>query len=142
MSKQTKSKIIYAISTMRFGFKYMNDRRSADGYYHSYEKRTSSNQKQYFSILRERTWGWYSSLKNAQKCIEENWGDIFEGSYDYALIEEIPEGVLFGGAIPKEWWFKWKGTCKKGKYILSKKPKEYDTVVCFAGRLRPRSTGL
>jgi hypothetical protein len=133
-----KTKPIYVVTTMRFGFKFANSKRSADGLFHSYEKRTSPNQKQFFTTLRERTWGWYASLETAKQSVEENLADIYEGEYDCALIEEIHEGVLYGAEISKEWWYKWKGSWEKGGYKPWKKPKEYDNVTGFMNRIQPR----
>lgn len=42
-----------------------------------------------------RTWGWYSTLQQAQKSILGNIGDMFEeGYYKHAVIEEMPEGIM------------------------------------------------
>lgn len=40
-----------------------------------------------------RVVGFYTNLETAQKAVEENWCDIFEYLYEYALIEEITEGI-------------------------------------------------
>ena len=124
-----KEKKIFMITTMYFGYEYGNQRRSKDGIYRSYQKRTSKNQRKYFSLIRKRTWGWLSSLKEAKKCIRENWGDLYEGEYSYAVIEEVAEGILI---MPgREWWYQWEGTWEKGKYKQGKKPKEYEGVCGF-----------
>ena len=121
---QIKIPIIYVITTLRFGYKYANMKRSGDGKYHSFEKRTSPSQRKYFTITRGRTWGWYKSLKDAQECVKQNWGDIYEGEYSYAVIEKISEGVLHGMDIPVEWWYKWHGSWQRGKFKEWKKPDE------------------
>jgi len=131
-----KAKIVYVVTTLSFGYRYLNQKRSADGKFHSYRKRTSPSQKKIFRITNSRTWGWYSDLKSAQKCIEGNYCDIYEGRYNHAVIEEIAEGVLHGGELPKEWWFKWKGSWKRGGYKPWKKPKEYDQVIGFMDRMK------
>jgi hypothetical protein len=127
---------IYVVTTLQFGFKYINRKRSGDGKYHSYEKRISPSQKEYFTIVRERTWGWYSTLDKAKEAVEKNYGDMYENDYNYAVIERTPEGILWGGDIPKEWWYKWQGSWEKGKYVPWKKPSEYDTVIGFMSRIR------
>lgn len=40
-----------------------------------------------------RTVGWYKDLSIAEKVVESNACDINEGYYDWALIEEVPEGL-------------------------------------------------
>jgi hypothetical protein len=127
---------IYVVTTLRFGFKYLNDKRSPDGKYHSFGKRTSKSQRKYFTIIDERTWGWYSTLAKAKESVEHNYGDMYEGDYSHAVIEKTPEGILCGGHMPKEWWYQWRGTWEKGKYVPWKKPKEYDNVISFMGRIR------
>jgi hypothetical protein len=64
-----------------------------------------------------RTVGWFADLATAQKCILENWGDIFETTYTYALIEKIPPG-LYASVIDSysQWWFEWQGKAE-GAYV-------------------------
>ena len=40
-----------------------------------------------------RTVGWYKNLSVAEKVVELNACDINEKCYDWALIEEVPEGL-------------------------------------------------
>lgn len=40
-----------------------------------------------------RTVGWYKDLSVAEKTVESNAGDIYEGCYEWAIIEEVPEGL-------------------------------------------------
>lgn len=125
------SDVIYVITAIEFGFKYANPKRSDDGKYHSYFARTSEDQKEYFTIRNKRTWGWYSDLKTAKESVEMNNADIYEGQYNHAVIEEVAEGILFGGDIPKEWWYKWEGTWEEGGYKPAEKPGEYLGVMGF-----------
>lgn len=41
----------------------------------------------------QRTWGYYSDKETALKAVHENWTDMWEFCYNYALIEEIDEGI-------------------------------------------------
>lgn len=133
----TSEKKVYVVTTLKFGWKYINAIRSKDGKYHSFEMRTSPTQKRYFTIIRSRTWGWFADLATAKKSLAQNWADMFEmGYYPHGVIEEIYEGILHGATIPKEWWYKWEGTCQKGKYKPWKKPKQYDHVIGFMERMR------
>lgn len=132
-----KVKPIYVITTMMFGFKYGNTTRSKDGIYHSFLKRTSPTQRKYFTIVRERTWGWYPTLEEAKEAVERNYADLYEdGYYPQAVIEEICPGVLQGCETPKEWWYEWKGTRQKGAYKSWQKPKDFNNIVGFMNRMR------
>ena len=128
---------VYVVTTLRFGYKYGNRKRSGDGRFHSFYKRTSKTQRKYFTTVSERTWGWYKSLEEAQKCVEENWCDIYEGEYTHAVIERISEGVLHAADTPDEWWYKWHGTWEKGRYKKWKKPEQYSNIICLMNRMRP-----
>ncbi len=56
-------------------------------------------------VLHDRTWGWHPTLEEAVECIKKNDGDIYEnGSYNYALVEEMPAGSL--AICEQEHWFK------------------------------------
>lgn len=48
--------------------------------------------------------GWYSSLPEAELCVKENWGDIWETCYEYAIIEYVQEGLY---PITQRWYYKW-----------------------------------
>jgi len=136
--KKKKLPIIYMITTIDFGYKYANMRRSPDGCYHSYRKRTSKTQKKYFCIKERRTWGWFTDFKSAEQSVLENWGDICEGNLVYAVIEKVEEGTVVTPTL-KEYWYKWKGPwpmTKKGKiggYKPAEKPLQYHNVVKFWG---------
>lgn len=136
MSGKRKMKVIYVVTSITFGFKYSNKTRSGDGKFHSYLKRTSPSQSKYFTIIEDRTWGWYADLKTAKQSVLENWCDIHETMYDHVVIEEIPETVIYGGELPKEWWYKWHGSCEKGGYKPWKKPKEYNNIIGFMNRMK------
>lgn len=40
-----------------------------------------------------RCWGFYKDKDTAIKAVEENWTDIDEHSYSYAMLEEYEEGI-------------------------------------------------
>ncbi len=56
-----------------------------------------------------RTPGWFTSWREADQCVRENWGDIFEFYYHYVVIEHVPPGLyaLPNGGLRAEWWYKW-----------------------------------
>jgi hypothetical protein len=134
--KKYEEKVIYIVSTMRFGYMYGNQRRSRDGIYRSYRKRTAKGQDKYMSIVSGRTWGWFISFREAQKSVLENWGDIYENEYSTALIEEVPEGSVIN--LPtRTYWYQWEGTWEGGEYVkvfeATAVPEEYNNVVSYWG---------
>ena len=49
----------------------------------------------YICNPRKRRWGWFYNLKDAEKAIELNLGDLWEdGYYTHCLVEEIESGIL------------------------------------------------
>lgn len=40
-----------------------------------------------------RTWGYFADRETAIKAVEQNWTDMYEYYYTYAVIEKIPEGI-------------------------------------------------
>jgi len=140
MAKERKPKErkapIYFITTLRFGYKYLDPKRNADGYFHSYEKRTSPEQKEYFTIISSRTWSWHRKFKTAEECVLRDCTFMSENEYTYAVIEEIYEGCCWGMKGPQEWWFKWEGDWDTGGYKPDQKPEDYERVVCFLNRVK------
>lgn len=72
-----------------------------------------------------RSPGWFTSWREADQCVKENWGDIFECGYHYAVIEQVPPGLYAqpNGGLRAEWWYKW----NKGKktYVPITKPDRF-----------------
>lgn len=111
---------------------YADKKRGKDGIYHSYRKRTKKDQKEYFTIVERRTWGWVHDFKTADECIRTNMCDLYEGCYNMIVIEKVPEHLVVN--VPaKEWWYKWEGTWEEGGYVPSEKPEEYHNIVSFWG---------
>lgn len=52
----------------------------------------------------ERVVGFYVDKNKAFQAVKENWADIHEYTYDYALIEEVSEGLY--DAPSTRWFFK------------------------------------
>ena len=45
-------------------------------------------------IVRDRMWGFYPDQETAEKCVLENWTDIFENNYyNFAVVIEMPPGI-------------------------------------------------
>ena len=54
-----------------------------------------------------RTWGFYSDRSVAIKALHENWTDMHEGLYNYAVIEGYDEGICHCHNPDETKWFKW-----------------------------------
>ena len=75
-----------------------------------------------------RCWGYYNKEEDAERCIRENWADIYEdGSYNLAMIEVMSQGVCCTRSTQNRWFtIDYLG---KGKYDI----KEIDCPVKFQG---------
>lgn len=77
--------------------------------------------------LRNRCWGYYLDLELAKKDTIDNVTDIAEdGYYNYAVIENVPEGILPIG-IKEVQWFKYNRNTDK--YEECEKPKWSRTTI-------------
>ena len=65
-----------------------------------------------------RTIGWYQDFNTADLCVRENWGDIWETCYNYAIIEYVEEGLY---PITQRWYYQWDS--KNWRYIPIEEPK-------------------
>ena len=75
--------------------------------------------------------GYFEDLDTAKKCIEENWGDLYEdGYYKYAVIEDVEPG-LYKSSESDPIFYKWEGDSKTGKYVEIKRPVEFDHLFGF-----------
>jgi hypothetical protein len=127
--RRNKLEKIYVVTNIHFGYKYADKDRNADGKFHSYEIRTSKTQRKYFTIIDKNTVGWFKKFEDAEKSVLENCLDMYEGEYEYTVIEESFEGLL--SFDDKGHWYKWNGTWEEGGYKKSKKPKTFSNVVGF-----------
>lgn len=67
----------------------------------------------------KRCVGWFKTWDEAKEVVEENQQDIWNGFYEYAVIEKIPEGLF---KLPaSEHWYSW----YEGKYVETGKPKKF-----------------
>jgi hypothetical protein len=53
----------------------------------------------------QRTWCYYKERETAVHALHENWTDMFEYFYEYAVIEYIEEGFI--SFADNRQWFKW-----------------------------------
>lgn len=75
-----------------------------------------------------RTWGYYPEYEMAVDALHRNVTDMYEGCYEYAVIEKIDYGIC---AICEErQWFKW-NNCRQG-YFEMEEPKCVKHLINFA----------
>ncbi len=68
-----------------------------------------------------RTVGWYPTLVEAVETVRHNRGDIFETSYTYAVVTELPAGLY---PLPvQEIWYEWSDII--GGYRPCERPEEW-----------------
>lgn len=53
----------------------------------------------------QRTWGYYKDYEIALQALHENWTDMWEYYYDYAVLEKFSEGIL--PDCQERYWFKY-----------------------------------
>ena len=71
------------------------------------------------------------SFAQAEEIILGNYGDIFETSYGFAVIEEVELDLLYGGFDHQQWWYAWLGDAQTGGYRPIKTPAEYEHISGF-----------
>jgi len=75
-----------------------------------------------------RCWGFFSDKGKAAQSLHENWFDMHENFYDYAVIEEYEEGLF--NDTGKRQWFKWDE--ERQGYFEIEEPNGVKHTVCFA----------
>lgn len=77
----------------------------------------------------QRTWGYYAERNTAVQALHENWTDMWEYCYNYAVIEQYEEGIS-GYVIGSRQWFKWDD--ERAGYFEIDEPKEVKHYCSFA----------
>lgn len=73
------------------------------------------------------------SFDRACEMIERNEGDLFECSYEFAVIEEIYLNGLYGGSFDRaQYWYAWQGEAQGGRYVPISKPEQFADLGEFA----------
>ena len=75
-----------------------------------------------------RCWGFYCDKDTAIQALHENWTDMNETIYDYAVIEEYYEGI--GQTTFNHWFFKYNQ--KLDEYQQINQPEELRHYAGFA----------
>jgi hypothetical protein len=86
------------------------------------------NLKNNLPINDRRTVGWFQSFKLADICVTRNYGDIWEGNYNYAVIEELEWG-LYPHPLSEQWY---KFNKEKQEYEKTEKPEQFKNIVNFS----------
>ncbi len=80
-----------------------------------------------------RTWGYFFNFEDAEMAVLHNHTDMFEqGYYNYAVIEELPEGLL---PVPEhEYWYQADFNRKKEEMLVSRinKPQSLEGTFSFS----------
>jgi len=75
----------------------------------------------------QRCWGFYSDKETAFRAVHENWTDLEETIYKYAIIEEYEEGISHLTGYRQ--WFKF--DIEKKGYVEIDEPEGYKHFVGF-----------
>lgn len=79
-------------------------------------KRDPRNKSSFMSSISSlRTVGYFEDFNDAERIVVENVCDIWEYTYDYAMIEEIGPGLY--PTIDGFWLYKWNTEAKKYERI-------------------------
>jgi hypothetical protein len=70
-----------------------------------------------------------STFEHAKEMVEENQGDIFELSYEFAIIEAVAVDWLYY-ILNESYWYVWEGD-QTGAYKPIEVPEAYANTVCF-----------
>jgi hypothetical protein len=87
---------------------------------------------------RIRCWGWFEKEEDAEKCIKENWTDIYElGYYNLAMIEPNTEGPISCGTESRWFDVKYLDTEENSfdnEYIVTEidKPEAFKSIIGFS----------
>ena len=76
-----------------------------------------------------RCWGFYKDKETAFKCLHENWTDLWETCYDYAVIEEYEEGISNCNPFFRQFF---KYNREENSYVEIEEPESYKHFNGFA----------
>ncbi len=76
----------------------------------------------WLDIGSQRTFGYKETFEMAKLALNENWCDMREYVYNFAIVEKIPSGIH--PDVEEMWFFKWDEN-KKGFFEIPE-PEEYN----------------
>lgn len=86
------------------------------------------DEKYIFQNGGQRTWGYYTDKETAVQALHENWTNMWEYTYDVALLEKLGPGIV--PDCEERQWFKYDE--KRGGYFEMEEPEYMKCVVNFA----------
>ena len=69
----------------------------------SVSKASEEDKRLGFHFGGTRCWAYYCNKNDAFSCVQNNETDIWETVYDFAVVEQIAEGIL--PRLIERWWF-------------------------------------
>lgn len=82
---------------------------------------------------RKSTVGCFPTLAEAEQCVLENWGNIYEnGWYPWVVIEELIWG-LYPCSQHTRWFFRWHLDDEGGGYVANAPPAEDENITVYFG---------
>lgn len=69
----------------------------------------------------QRVFGYKETFEQTEKALNENWCDMFECLYLYAVVEEIGPGIH--PDVRNRWFFKWDN--EKNGFFRMDEPEEF-----------------
>lgn len=76
----------------------------------------------------QRTWGYYMDKEMAVRALHENWTDMWEYTYDVALLEKFGPGIC--PECQERQWFRFDR--ERGGYFEIEEPEFVKCIVNFA----------
>lgn len=75
------------------------------------------DEKGWFDGGAARVFGFVETLEEAERALNENWCDMFEYLYTYAVVEKMEPGIH--PECEEEYWFEWNQE-KEGFFRIEK----------------------
>ncbi len=82
----------------------------------------------HFDIGNRRCWGFFCDKETAVKAVCENWTDLSEYLYNFAVVEEYREGLI--GWTGNRWFFRF--DAKKKRFFAIDEPVAFRHVGAFS----------
>lgn len=85
--------------------------------------------EQFIAFLGDkRTWGYFKNKKTAVRALHENWSDMWEHSYNFAILEHLGSGIV--PRCYERQWFKYDK--ERDGYFEVEEPEFIKCIVNFA----------
>jgi hypothetical protein len=91
---------------------------------------TCFNTDEKYGVGASRCFGYYEDFETADQAVRENWCDMYEYTYSYAVIEFIEAGIHSIAEKENRKTYKWDNTIKG--YLPCEEPQEIEHYCNFA----------